>query len=222
MRSIKGSSQCKHILINQSMFRTHSQFQFTTKSRIEYMRKEFPPMMKKSVTIQFLTTQTQQQALWSLMMLLLSHLLKIKLHQVWQTSKHWYQRNSICLMLNWKNLSSLVTWTNIEPDLMTSRETHSLTQEISSRTWREAMNSMSWNSVREKDRLKAYSVSILIIPGRVNLELTSDIYLLLIGLSSLMLSTWLLTTSGKTFMQTLLESIFIILSMRANFKQIKN
>lgn len=222
MRSIKGSSQCKHILINQSMFRTHSQFQFTTKSRIEYMRKEFPPMMKKSVTIQFLTTQTQQQALWSLMMLLLSHLLKIKLHQVWQTSKHWYQRNSICLMLNWKNLSSLVTWTNIEPDLMTSRETHSLTQEISSRTWREAMNSMSWNSVREKDRLKAYSVSILIIPGRVNLELTSDIYLLLIGLSSLMLSTWLLTTSGKTFMQTLLESIFIILSMRANFKLIKN
>ena len=81
MRSIRGSSLCRLILINQSMFRTHSQFQFTTKSRIEYMRKEFPPMMRKLAITQCLT-QTRQQAQWSLTMLPQYLTLKIKPYQV--------------------------------------------------------------------------------------------------------------------------------------------
>ena len=99
MRNIRGSSLCRLILINLSMFRTHSQFQFITKSRIEYMRKKFPPMMRKSVITQCLTLLIQQQAKWSLTMHLLYQSQKIKPHQVLQISKLWYQRTSICLTL---------------------------------------------------------------------------------------------------------------------------
>jgi hypothetical protein len=106
-------------------------------------------------------------------------------------------------------------------DSMRSKESHSLIPEILSKTWREGMNSMWWNSAREKDRLMACSVSILTTRGRVNSELTLDIFRLLIGLSSHMRLTWLLITSGKIFMLTQLELIFIISIMKANFKLIK-